>query len=300
MPKVTEFLSPKDLSTIASHQMLAKQVVEGFCSGLHRSPHKGFSVEFKQHRQYVPGDEIRHLDWKVYGKSDRFYIREYEEETNLRCNILLDTSGSMSYKGETASYDKLGYATRLAACLSYLMLQQVDSAGLVSFDTKVNKQIPPRSRPAHLHQIVEYISNLTPGGETELGKVINEIAPKLERSGMVILISDCFGDVAKLLKSLARLKHSRHEIIIFQIWDRDELEFPFKQWTRFDCLENSSNRHMIDPAHLRASYLENLNKYREELKKGCHRHRIDLVPLTTDQPYADALSYFFAKRKRLV
>ena len=130
--------------------------------------------------------------------------------------------------------------------------------------------------------------------------MINEIAPKLERRGMVVLISDCFGDVSKLLKALARLRHSRHEIIIFQIWDRDELEFPFKQWTRFDCLENSSNRHMIDPAHLRASYLENLRKYKEEMKKGCHWHHIDLVQLTTDQPYADALGYFFAKRKRLV
>ena len=163
MPKVTEILTPADLSKIANHQMLAKQVVEGFCSGLHRSPHKGFSVEFKQHRQYVPGDEIRHLDWKVYGKSDRFYIREYEEETNLRCNILVDTSGSMSYQGETATHDKLGYATRLAACIAYLMLQQVDSAGLVTFDTSVTKVIPPRSRPAHLQQMINHLHDVEPG-----------------------------------------------------------------------------------------------------------------------------------------
>ena len=299
MPKVTEFLTPGDLAKLANHQMLARQVVEGFCSGLHRSPHKGFSVEFKQHRQYVPGDEIRHLDWKVYGKSDRFYIREYEEETNVRCNILLDASGSMAYQGAEAPHSKLGYATRLAACLAYLMLQQVDSAGLISFDTRVRKQLPPRSRPAHLQQMIDELADTEPGGETELGVVFRQLVPKLRRRGMVIIISDCFGDVPELLKSLAHLRHARHEILIFQIWDKDELDFPFKQWTRFDCLEQAGNRHMVDPAHLRASYLENLERYREDLKQGCYRNRIDLVPMTTDQPYADALGYYLAKRKHL-
>jgi uncharacterized protein (DUF58 family) len=299
MPKVTEFLTPGDLAKLASHQMLARQVVEGFCSGLHRSPHKGFSVEFKQHRQYVPGDEIRHLDWKVYGKTDRFYIREYEEETNLRCNILLDASGSMAYKGQDALYSKLDYSTRLAACLAYLMLHQIDSAGLVTFDTRVRKQIPPRSRPAHLQQMIDELADTQPGGETELGTVFQELVPKLKRRGLIVVVSDCFGDVPMLMKSLAQLRHARHEILIFQIWDKDELDFPFKQWTRFDCLEQASNKHMIDPAHLRASYIENLDRYREELKQGCYRHRIDLVPLTTDQPYADALGYFLAKRKHL-
>ena len=297
MATITDYLEPKDLARLANHQVLAKRVVEGFCSGLHRSPHKGFSVEFKQHRQYVPGDEIRHLDWKVYGKTDRFYIREYEEETNLRCNILLDASGSMAYQGHEALHTKPGYASRLAACLAYLMIQQVDSAGLITFDTRVRKQIPPRSRPAHLQQMIDELASIEPGGETELGEVFRELVPKLKRRGMVIIISDCFGDVAGLLKSLAQLSQARHEILVFQIWDKEELDFPFRQWTRFDCLEIASNRHMVDPAHLRASYLENLERYREELKQGCYRHRIDLVPLTTDQPYADALAYFLAKRK---
>ncbi len=299
MPKLTQFLTPRDISKLVSHQMLARQVVEGFCSGLHRSPHKGFSVEFKQHRQYVPGDEIRHLDWKVYGKSDRFYIREYDEETNLRCQILLDASGSMGYQGDDAPLSKLEYGSRLAACLAYLMIQQVDSAGLITFDTKVRQQIPPRSRPAHLQQMIDALANTEAGGETELGRVFHELVPKIKRRGMVIIISDCFGDVSTLLNALAHLRHARHEILIFQIWDKDELEFPFRQWTRFDCLEQMNNRHMVDPAHLRASYLENLEKYREELKRGCYRHRIEVVPLTTEQPYAEALSYYFAKRKHL-
>jgi len=167
--------------------------VEGFCSGLHRSPHKGFSVEFKQHRQYVRGDETRHIDWKVYGKSDRMYIREYEEETNLRCTILLDKSGSMGYEGtESKGVSKFHYASRLAASLSYLLLQQQDSVGMVSFDDKVGRYIPPRSRPTHLQTIIDELQASQTGGETELGKVFHELVPKLQRRGLLCIISDCF------------------------------------------------------------------------------------------------------------
>lgn len=305
MPRVTDFLTPRDLSKLSSLQMLARQVVEGFCSGLHRSPHKGFSVEFKQHRQYVPGDEIRHLDWKVYGKTDRFYIREFEEETNLRSMILLDSSGSMSYGEEETNpvnkvaVDKHHYATRLAASLAYLMLQQQDAAGLVNFDTKVRNHIPPRSRPAHLQALVDTLSDIKLGGETELADVMHELVPKIHKRGLVILISDCFGNVGQMLKALARLRCARHEVLVFQIWHPDELEFPFQQWTRFDCLEVDSKQHMVDPSHLRSAYLSNLERYRKELKQGCHRNRIDLVPMTTDQPYSDALAYYLALRKRI-
>jgi uncharacterized protein (DUF58 family) len=198
--------------------VLARLVVEGFCTGMHRSPHKGFSVEFKQHRQYVPGDEIRHLDWKVFGKSDRFYIREYEEETNLRTTILLDCSGSMGYgnSSESASLDsftKHDYAARLAACLSYLMLAQQDSVGMVTFDDKLRNYIPPRSRASHLQFLIEEMENAVPGGESELGGVFQEIAPKIHRRGLLIIISDCFCDTQKLLKSLAHFRHAKHEVV---------------------------------------------------------------------------------------
>ncbi|MEX2215651.1 MAG: DUF58 domain-containing protein [Phycisphaeraceae bacterium] len=327
MSQITEFLSPGDLAKISNLQILARLVVEGFTTGLHRSPHKGFSVEFKQHRQYVPGDEIRHLDWKVFGKTDRFYIREYEEETNLRATLLLDMSGSMGYgapsrqggaKGERVptappyrdgapdgkappfrdgAPNKLHYATRVAASLAYLMLQQADSVGLVTFDSHLRQYIPPRARPSHLKVLIDTLSAATPGGETELGKVMHELAPKLHRRGLVIIISDCFGDVSALMKGLAHFRHARHEVIIFQIWDRDELEFPFTQWTKFDSLEDSQF-HMVDPHHLRQAYLENLAKYRAELKKGCSQHRIDLVPMVTDEPYAEALAKYLALRRR--
>ena len=295
MADISEFLTAKDVQTISSLQVLARTVVEGFCSGLHRSPHKGFSVEFRQHRQYVAGDEIRHLDWKVYGKSDRFYIREYEEETNLRATILLDQSGSMEYGSDGVS--KHHYATRLAACLSYLMLQQADGVGMVSFDEKVREHIPPRSRPNHLRVILDALKKSKPGGEPELGKVFHELVPKLHRRGLLIIISDCFGEVSELLKALAHFRHAHHEMIIFQVWDRAELEFPFDRWTKFESMEQ--DRHlMVDPAHLRQRYMKKLADFREQLTKGCHRHRIDLVPMVTDEPYAEALAQYLKLRRR--
>jgi len=298
MPGITEFLTPADLERISNLQVLARTVVEGFCTGLHRSPHKGFSVEFKQHRPYVPGDEIRSLDWKVFGKTDRFYVREYEEETNLRATLLLDASGSMAY-GE-GPRTKLVYATRLAACLAYLMLQQQDSVGLVTFDTRLRRYIPPRARTAHLRVLIGELERTRPGGETALAKVFHDLVPRIFRRGLLIILSDCFGEVPDLLSALAHLRHAHHEIIIFQIWDRDELEFPFRTWTRFDCLEVDGRRHLVDPGHLRAAYLGALDRFRNDLKEGCSRHRIDLVPVVTDQPYAEALARYLTLRVRRV
>ena len=295
MSHVSDFLTPRDLQKISNLQVFARQVVEGFCTGLHRSPHKGFSVEFKQHRQYVPGDEIRHIDWRVFGRSDRYYIREYEEETNLRTTLLLDRSGSMGY-GREGSATKLEYATKLAACLSYLMLQQSDGVGLVTFDTAIRRYIPPRSRISHLRVLIDELEKSKPGGETELGDVFHDLVPKLHRRGLLVVLSDCFGDVNTLLKALAHFRHAHHEILVFQIWDRDELDFPFKSWTQFECLERDGIKHLLDPVMLREAYLANLEKFRDELTRGCRRHKIDLVPFCTDQPYAEALAAYLSRR----
>ena len=293
---LSHFLTPHDIKKISNLQVLARSVVEGFCAGLHRSPHKGFSVEFRQHRQYVHGDEIRRLDWKVFGRSDRFYIREYEEETNLRATVLLDCSGSMKYgSGEMTKH---AYATRLAACLSYLMLQQADAVGLVTFDTKIRKYIPPRSRASHLGVLIEAMDAAKPGGETELGDVFHDICAKIHRRGLLIVLSDCFGDVPGLMKALAHFRYAHHEIIVFQIWDRAELDFDFKNWIRFECLEREGHHRLVDPAQLRVAYLENLERFRADLKKACHRNRIDLVPVVTDQPYAETLANYLALRSR--
>ncbi|MEM0895433.1 MAG: DUF58 domain-containing protein [Verrucomicrobiota bacterium] len=289
-------LDPTDLARVKNLQLFARTVVEGFATGMHASPHKGMSVEFRQHRPYVPGDEIRHIDWKVFGRTDRYHIREFEEETNLRCNLVVDVSGSMGYKG-TGGVEKLDYARRTAACLSWLMMSQADSVGLVTFDRKVRTVLPPRSKVSHLRHLMEDLANAEPASETDAGASLLEITPQLKRRGLVIVISDCFGDADSFLKSLAMLKHRGHEVIVFQIFDRDELEFPFKQWTRFEGMEDGSE-HMVDPAALRATYLSELEKWRDELSRGCRRRRIDLVPLVTDQPYADALSRYLAWRAR--
>jgi len=299
MKHVSDALTAEDLGKFRNLQVLARQVVEGFCSGLHRSPHKGFSVEFKEHRAYVPGDEIRSIDWKLYGKTDRLYIREYEEETNLRCTILLDSSGSMAYRGSRSDgFSKHEYAVRTAACLAHLMLQQQDSVGLITFDDQVRKYIPPRARPKHLHAMLQEMGKTTPGNETELGDVFHTVASKISRRGLLMIVSDLFGDVDQLMKSLAQFRHANHEIIVFQIFDPDELDFPFRQWTQFACLEQTNHRHLVDPAQLRKAYLQKLAEFREQLTKGCHRNKIHLVPMTTDQPFADALAAYLNYRRR--
>jgi uncharacterized protein (DUF58 family) len=297
MAHVSDFLTPSDLQRISNLQVFARQVVEGFTTGLHRSPHKGFSVEFKQHRQYVPGDEIRHIDWRVFARSDRYYIREYEEETNLRATIILDRSGSMDYGGgKLGQVSKFEYATKLAACLSYLMLQQSDGVGLVTFDTQIRRYIPPRSRVSHVRTILNELENGKPGGETELGKVFHDLVPKLHRRGLLIIISDCFGEVSNFLKALAHFRHARHEILVFQIWHPDELNFQFKGWTQFECMERDGVKHLLDPAVLRQAYLANLEKFRTDLTRGCRKHKVDLVPFTTDEPYANALAAYLSRR----
>lgn len=296
MAHVSDFLTPEDLRRLGKFQMLARSVVEGFAVGLHRSPHKGFSVEFKQHRQYVPGDEIRRLDWRVFGRSDRFYIREYEEETNLRATILLDASGSMGYG--SGQFTKLEYAKRLAACLTTMMLQQQDSVGLITFDTKIRRYIPPRSKSSHLNTIFDEMLATKPGGETELGKVFHDLVPRIHRRGLLIIISDLFGDVPSLLKALAHFRHARHEVVLFQVWDPDELNFPFQGWTEFESLEIPGVKHIVDPALLRKAYLEQLDKYRDDLVRGCRRHHIDVVPFLTDKPCSVALGEYLSSRAR--
>ncbi len=296
MAHLKDFMTPLELQKVSNLQVVARLVVEGFFSGLHKSPHKGFSIEFAQHRQYVQGDEIRRLDWKVFGKTDRYYIREFEEETNLRATILLDVSGSMEYQGDGVS--KHQYATRLAASLAYLMLQQRDSVGLVTFDTKARAFLPQRSGVPHLKLMLNELEKTQPGGETELGGVFQAMAPRIHRRGLLIIISDCFGEVKDTINALAQFRHSKHEILVFQILDKDEVEFPFKQWTRFESAEEEDEFRMIDPAHFRSVYLENLKKFQKELTDGCNRHRIDFTTMTTDRPYADALAHYLTRRLR--
>ena len=297
MASASEMLQPEELQSIANLQLMARQAVEGAISGQHRSPHKGFSVEFAQHREYVQGDEVRRVDWKVFAKTDRYYVREYEEETNLRATLLVDASGSMGYAGEGAAYTKCQYALRLAACIAHIILQQRDSVGLITFDTEVRGFIPPRSSTRNLRILYDRMTNTVTGGETYISKVFHEIVPRIQKRWMIIILSDCYTDVRGLLSSLAHFRHASHEVVLFHIMDRDEAEFPFQQWTKFENLERLSEFRMVDPASFRAAYLENLERFREELKRGCQRHRIDLVPIFTDEPLTGTLARFLKQRQ---
>lgn len=293
MAHVSDFLSPVELQRFSNLQVVARLVVEGVATGLHQSPHKGLSLDFSQHRAYVPGDETRRLDWKVFGKTDRFYIREYEEETNLRTTILLDSSGSMAYGREVTKHH---YAVRLAASLAYLMIQQQDSVGIAAFDQKLRAFIPPRSGAAHLRVLLEQLANCKPGGETGLSQSLVDLSPRLLKRGLLILISDCFDNLKELVAALAHFRSGRHEIILFQIWDPDELEFPFSQWTRFESLEGGDSIQTIDAAQIRSIYLKNLAEFRAQLEAGCQKLCIDLVPVVTNRSYADVLVEYLAKR----
>lgn len=297
MASLSDVLQSEDITSLQHLQLFARTVVEGFTTGLHASPHKGFSVEFRQHRPYVQGDEIRRLDWKIFGRSDRFYIREYDEETNLRATLVLDTSGSMGYRG-SAGILKLDYARKLAASLAYLLMSQQDAVGLITFDTKLRQVIPNRTKITHLHLLLETMIQTRPGGETALAPVIESLGNQLKRRGLVILISDFFDDAAALLKAIGVLRHQGQEIIVLQLWDRDELEFPFSRWSRFENLENNEDHVQLDPAAIRQRYLEVLGGFRRQLREGLRKHQVDLLELTTDQPHAQALRQYLSLRMR--
>ena len=297
MAHVSDFLEPSDLQRISNLQVLARQVVEGFTTGMHRSPHKGFSVEFRQHRPYVQGDEIRRLDWKIFGRTDRFYIREFDEETNLRATVVLDASGSMGYRGQKGIL-KFDYARKLAASLAYLLMSQQDAVGLITFDSKVRDIIPCRTKITHLHLMLETMVKTEPGKDTSLAPVLESLAQRLKRRGLVILISDFFDDPAALLRSIGVLRKKGHEIIALQLWDRDEIDFPFGNWARFENLENDDDFLLLDPATIRQRYIEVQQNFAAQLKDGFRKHQVDYLSLPTDESHSAALRSYLSLRMR--
>jgi len=292
------WLSAPDLSRVSGLQLLAKGVVEGVSGGLHCSHHIGSSIVFKEHRPYVPGDETRSIDWKLFGKTDRLYIRQYEDETNLRCTIAIDQSGSMKYSGSRSNgISKHDFAVRLAACLSYMLVNQQDAVGLATFDSKIRKYIPPRSRPNHLQTLFEAMAESQPSNESDLSVVLQDLLNRCKRRGLVFIISDCFGDPGAIVKSLALLRSNYQEVVVFQIWDDDELDFPFQSRTMFRSLELESNQVLVDPSGLRSTYLEKLRLFREVIQQGCLQNRVDLIFVATSQSYSVVLSNYIAMRR---
>jgi uncharacterized protein (DUF58 family) len=291
-----KYLEPAVISRLKGMDIKARLVVEGFVSGLHRGPYKGFSVEFAEHRQYMPGDPIRYLDWKVYGKTDRFYIKEYEEETNLRAYIIMDGSGSMGYSSDGMT--KLEYGSYLAASLAYLMLKQQDSVGLLIFDTKLRTYIPPRSVKRHLHVLLRELSDLGAREETDLGQSLHELAQRVRRRGLIILISDLLDDEDKVIRGLKLFRHRKHEVIVFHILDPYEVSFPFEHEVILKDMETGEEIPAV-PWEVRKEYRERvaawINRYRTILRQS----GIDYVPVRTSTTFDVALFSYLEKRQRL-
>ncbi len=289
------FLDPVALSKVASLELRARLVVEGYYSGMHKSPFQGFSVEFAEHRQYLPGDDIKHIDWRVFGKSDRYYIKKYEEDTNLKCFVLLDASASMQFGSNGVS--KLEYGSNLVACLAYLMLHQQDAVGLLTFDEEIQRYIPPRSSTKHFKVLLDQLEATRPGTRTNVAQVFHQFAERISRRGLIIVISDLFDDPKRVLVSLQHFRHKKHEVIVFHLMDDEEMSFPFQQLVMFEDLE-SGRRVLSDPRTYRATYEKQLGEFLQTLKQGCLQHNIDYVRITTSTPYDVALTNYLSRRAR--
>jgi uncharacterized protein (DUF58 family) len=296
MEDYRKYLDPKVLNKISGLSLKARLVVEGYLSGLHQSPYRGVSIEFRSHREYVPGDDLRHLDWKVFGRSDRLYIKQYEQETNLFAYILLDISESMSYG--SGKVNKLEYARYLAAALTYLMIQQQDAVGLILFDQDVTKSIPSRSSPAHLNLILKELDEARATRKTDFKALSTDMTERLEKKGLIIVISDLFDNPDSLINGLRMIRHKGQEIIVFNILDEYEATFPFNKMTRFDGLEGYPYL-TVDPRALRNEYLKALDEFTTAIRRACQQERIDYVKISTDQMLDVALSIYLAKRQQM-
>jgi uncharacterized protein (DUF58 family) len=266
--------------------------------GQHKSPFKGSSVEFVEHRQYYPGDEIRHIDWRAYGKTGKYYIKEFEDETNLRCYLLVDASGSMAYSGSTLS--KFDYARYLAASLGYLLLTQRDATGLIRFDTEVRERFEPSANAQNFQRLIGALENSKPGGETSLAGVFEKIVATIKRRSLLVILSDCFDRIGPLTTALKQFRHAKHDAIVFHIVAPEEEDFPFSRPTQFRSLERPANRKLVDPHQLRAHYLEQYQAFCADLSRLCGTVGADYHKLVTNQPYDVALGAFLDARARRI
>jgi uncharacterized protein (DUF58 family) len=288
-----KFFHPEAIKRIARLELRARHIVEGFLSGSHRSPYFGQSVEFLQHRQYVPGDDLRHVDWKVWAKQDRYYVKQFEEDTNMRCTLLVDISGSMQYG--TGAFNKYEYGCTIAASLAYLMLRQQDAVGCISFDDRIRMKVPSLTRRTHLASIVEALAADEPNDKTDLYSILRQVAEQMPRRGMMILISDLLADQTGLIKGLKLLRRRGHDVMVFHVMDDDELNFPFSGPTRFEGLEDSDFLN-CNPRALRAGYMEALEQFLDDVRRNCARNTCDYDLIATSQPLDAALATYLSNR----
>jgi uncharacterized protein (DUF58 family) len=292
------YFQPQRVGKFANLNLLARQVVEGFISGLHRSPHRGFSVEFSEHREYSPGDDLRHLDWVAWGRTDRYYVKQYEQETNLRAYILLDVSGSMNYRRQ-GELTKFEYGCFLTACLAYLMSRQQDVVGVVAFDSAIRLHLPPASSPAHMDRVFTGLERLTCGKLTAIASTFHELAERIAKRGLIVIISDLYDEPAEVMRALQHFCYKKHQLMLFHVFDPAELDFPFKRMTNFVDLE-TGQRLQVDPRLVRQSYRQEVAGFIDRYRKECSDRSIEYVVASTAQPYDLMLLNYLARRKRLV
>jgi uncharacterized protein (DUF58 family) len=288
------YFDPKVLAGISNLYLRARWVVEGLMSGVHRSRSKGFSVEFEEHREYSPGDEIRRIDWKALGKFDRYFIKEYEDETNLRAYLLLDASASMDYTSNGVT--KFDYGCTLTASLAYLILRQQDAAGLVTFSDHIEAFIPPKAKRDYLLQILHALENRGPAGETNVGKILEEIAGQIKRRGLVVLVSDLLDEPEKILKGLRLFRFKGNDVIVFHLLDPAELNLPFDGNILFEDLEELNLRVVADPRAIRKTYREVLEEFTSRMRQECHDNVIDYQLISTSTPLDQALASYLSWR----
>jgi uncharacterized protein (DUF58 family) len=290
------YLDPAGLARVGNMELVAKQVVEGFLTGRHRSPYHGFSVEYLDHRPYTPGDDLRTMDWKMLARSDKYYVKLFEDETNLRAHILLDCSKSMGFK--SGEVDKLTYGCHLAAALTYLLIRQNDAVGLLLFDTAVRSYIPPAAHPSQFRRILDAMEDVEPEGETDVGTVLHEAAERTKRRGLIIVISDLIDDEQSIASGLQHFRHNNHEVIVFHTMDDAELNFPYDRQTRFQDIEGAGNV-TANPKSLRGQYLSRIGGFLERIRGDCYDRNISYNLVNTNEPYDKVLAAYLDKRARL-
>ena len=293
---IPRFLAPEVLARITSLELLARTVVEGFISGLHRSPFTGFSTEFAEYRQYMPGDDLRYLDWKLLGRTDRFYIKKYRADTNAQCHILIDSSASMRYT--TGEISKLQYAQFLGSSLAYLANKQQDAVGLIAFDQEVRTHVPAHTRTGHMRTIFGRMEELEPGNETELSAMLHQAAERITRRGIIVVISDFYDEPEAITEALQHLRFKGNDVIVFQVMDKNELDFDFIEPVLLEDSETEEQIHIL-PDVLGDGYRDTMRKHLEAVREGCTSNKIDYELLTTDKPLDQALFSFLAKRARM-
>jgi uncharacterized protein (DUF58 family) len=294
--QVYEYFEPERVGKLQNLNLLARQAVEGFLTGLHKSPHKGFSVEFAEHREYTPGDDLRHLDWVAWGRSDRYYTKQYEQETNLRAYVLLDVSASMAYR-HGGGVTKFVYGCFLTACLSYLMCRQQDVVGVVAFDDSIRFHLTPASAPAHLDRVFRHLEDLSPGKQTSIGETFHHLADRIAKRGLVIIISDLYAEPSEVLRALQHFAYRKHQIMVFHVLDPAELELPYRNVHSFVDLE-TGERMQVDPRSIREAYQREVAEFIETYRRECGDRNIEYVLARTDEPYDRMLMNYLARRRQ--